>query len=675
MKILKLLIALFVISTVGANAEFKITAPKAGDEFRVGRTITVKWDATESYKKTLELYASVDGPNGPWEILTLPKGATSVKDQSTSDTTKPLGQITTVLPRKATTNLYIKIQEKGNPAFSATVGPITIKLPQPSKVDSVLTGDIKNTITLSNKKIYGLKGVVFVQDGGVLRIEPGTIILGEVANTSAICVNRGGKIYANGTPDKPIVMTSGAAPGQRERGDWGGLLIMGRAKTNLGEAQVEGGISDGPDKKINGWYGGNNDEDSSGVVRYVRIEFAGIAESPDNELNSLTMGAVGSKTVIDYVQCSYGGDDSFEWFGGTVNHKYIIAYNGIDDDFDSDNGYRGKVQFGLSVRFPDIADQSNSEAFESDNDSKASEREPFTIPVFSNITAIGPFADLSWELGKEVNAKYLTAVQTRRNSRQSIYNSVFLGWPRGLEFTNQNTVRAASKDSIAFKHNTMFGIKDQNRVFYFGSGTAAEGKVTADWLKSVQAGNEIVQPTTSAKVNDIAKLVYPYTPANQLELFDPSPMADANFLKNANFDNDPILPISNPFFKNVTYRGAFAIGERWDLPWAEYDPVNQEYTVSVDDETKAEPIITGMNIYPQPASQFATLSFFTINPTNVTLRLVDTYGNELTKFDLGLVASGYQSHMIDLRTLSNGMYFVQVITNNGSTTQKIVVVK
>ncbi len=675
MKILKLFIALFVISSISANAEFKIKSPKAGDEFRVGRTITVEWDATESYKKTLELYASVDGPNGPWEILTLPKGATSIKDQSTSDTTKPLGKTTTVLPRKATNNLYVKIQEKGNPNFSAIAGPITIKLPQPSKVDSVLTGDIKSTITLSNKKIYGLKGVVYVQDGGVLRIEPGTIILGEVANVSAICVNRGGKIYANGTPQKPIVMTSGAAPGQRDRGDWGGLLIMGRAKTNLGEAQVEGGISDGPDKKINGWFGGNDDDDSSGVVRYVRIEFAGIAESPDNELNSLTLGSVGKRTVIEYVQCSYGGDDSFEWFGGNVNSKYLIAYNGIDDDFDGDNGFSGKVQFGLSVRFPEIADQSNSELFEFDNDSKSSERQPFTTAVFSNITAIGPFKDLAWELGKEVNPKYLTAIQNRRNARLSVYNSLIIGWPRGVEITNQNTVRALNNDSAKYEYNTFIGTKDPNKNMYFGSATNADGKVTLDWLKSVMKGNEFIQPTTSTLVSDIAKLQYPYPKANELELLDPSPLASAPFLTTAKFDNDPIIPISDPYFKKVAYRGAFAVGERWDLPWAEYDPINQEYIVSVDDENVAEQDVYSMNIFPQPASHFATMSYFLQNPTNVMLRLVDAYGNELTKFDLGLVGSGFQSQMIDLQSLANGVYYVQIITNNSTKTQKIIVVK
>ena len=673
MKISKLLIALFAISAISANAEFVITSPTPGSEFRVGRTVTVQWTTEETFKKTLEIYASVDGPNGPWEVL-LVKGGTTIKDVNSKDTTKPLGQIATILPRKATTNLYLKMQEKGNPDFATpAVGPYTVKLPQPSKVDSIITGNITNTITLSNKKVYGLKGVVYVQDGGVLRIEPGTIILGEIANTSAICINRGGKIYANGTPDKPIVMTSGAAPGQRDRGDWGGLLIMGRAKTNLGEAQIEGGISDGTDKRVNGWYGGNDDEDSSGVIRFVRIEFAGIAESPDNELNSLTMGSIGSRTVIEYVQCSYGGDDSFEWFGGTANHKYLIAYNGIDDDFDVDNGFRGKVQFGLSVRFPEIADQSNSQMFECDNDSKSSEREPFTSPTFSNITGIGPFKDLSWELGKEVNPKYLTAIQNRRNARVSVYNSVILGWPRGVEITNQNTVRGANNDSVKYQYNSFIGIKDKSKLMYFGSGTTPDGKITTDWLKTVLNGNEFLEPTTTL-VNDAAKLVLPYPEANQLDFIDPSPKPDATFLNNANFDNDLIIPIADPFFKKVEYRGAFAVGERWDLPWAEYDPINQEYVVSVEDETSQQAIV-GMNIFPQPANLSATLNFFLTNPTNVTLRLVDSYGNELTKFDLGLVNSGFQSQMIDLRTLSNGIYFVQVIANNAVTSQKIVVVK
>lgn len=166
MKLFKLVLAIIVFSSIGLKAEFKITSPAPNSEFRVGRTITVKWDVKESHKKTLEIYASVDGPNGPWELLPV-KGGTSFKDVNASDTTKPLGQIVTVLPRKATTNLYLKIQEKDNPSFATPpVGPITIRLPQPSKVDSVLTGSITGSVTLTNKKIYGLKGVVYVQDGG-----------------------------------------------------------------------------------------------------------------------------------------------------------------------------------------------------------------------------------------------------------------------------------------------------------------------------------------------------------------------------------------------------------------------------------------------------------------------------------------------------------------------------
>ncbi len=657
------------------NAEYvakdlQITAPTAGTELRVGRTVTIKWTTDLTFEKTFQFYASTEGPNGPWEILKLSKNATEFKDVNSKDKTKPAGSTITVLPRKATTNLYIKMEEKGNPSLSAMVGPLTIKVPQAAVVDSTLTGDITSTVTLSANKIYGLKGIVFVQEGATLRIDPGTVILGEVGNTSAICVNRGGKIYANGTADKPIVMTSGAQPGERDRGDWGGLLIMGKAQTNVGEAPIEGGIADGVDVKKNAWYGGNDDADSSGVLRYVRIEFAGIAESPDNELNSLTMGAVGSRTVIDYVQCSYNGDDAYEWFGGTVNMKHLIAYNTIDDDIDTDNGYRGKVQFVLVKRFSDIADQSNSEAFESDNDSKSTEKTPFTSAVVSNVTAIGPFAKMSWELGKEVNPKFLAGAQIRRNSRLSIYNSLFTGWPRGVEMTNQNTVRGAAHDSSHVSTTSFYGIKDETKKFYFGSGTVAEGKVTADWLTTVETGN-VFSNGTSDDVNTIAQLTNAYP--NELALLDPSPVNNAEYLTTASFPADPIVPIGDDFFTKVTYRGAFAAGERWDDQWAEYDPVNAEYVASVNDNYNEN--ILSSSIYPQPASNYATLNFHLINPESVTLRLIDAYGNELSKVELGLLNTGFQTQLVDLNRLSNGVYFVQILTNSGYTTQKIVVVK
>lgn len=258
---------------------------------------------------------------------------------------------------------------------------------------------------------------------------------------------------------------------------------------------MEGGISDGANSKKNAWFGAwngvSNDEDSSGVMEYVRIEFAGIAESPDNELNGLTLAGVGSKTIINNVQVSFSGDDSFEWFGGTVNCKNLIAFNGIDDDFDTDNGYRGKVQFAVSYRTPQIADQSNSEAIESDNDAGSYENTPHTAPIFSNFTLIGPLRDEANQAGTDYNPKFLTAAQIRRNSKLSLFNSLIVGWTAGVEITNQNTVSGFDFGLAELKNNTFIGIKGQ-KYFYFGSKTKESDKTNANWFNSPENANEFI---------------------------------------------------------------------------------------------------------------------------------------------------------------------------------------
>ena len=256
--------------------------------------------------------------------------------------------------------------------------------------NTILEGRITANRTLSAQYTYKLRGLVYVTNGAILTIEPGTKIVGENGKTGGLIITRGCKIIADGTVDKPIVFTSEAATPQR--GDWAGLVLLGQAPNNSsfngiqGVGAVEGGInnSDGL-----GLYGTPSSQqqapfDNSGILRYVRIEYAGYAFLPDNEINGLTFGAVGSGTVIDHVQVSYANDDSFEWFGGTVNCKHLISYRTLDDDFDTDNGFSGKVQFGISLRDSAVADISKSEAFESDNDANGSSLTPQTSAVFSN---------------------------------------------------------------------------------------------------------------------------------------------------------------------------------------------------------------------------------------------------------------------------------------------------
>ncbi|MGB4414420.1 MAG: hypothetical protein WBI53_05990, partial [Paludibacter sp.] len=187
------------------------------------------------------------------------------------------------------------------------------------------------TTTWTKNNVYLLNGFVYIPNGVTLTIEAGTIIRGDITNKGTIIVEMGGKLIANGTAVEPIVFTSNQAAGSRNYGDWGGIILLGKAPINPVTATIEGGVGRS--------YGGSDATDNSGSLQYVRIEFPGIAFTTDNEINGLTMGGVGSGTILDNIQVSYSGDDSFEWFGGTVNAKHLIALRGWDDDFDTDFGY------------------------------------------------------------------------------------------------------------------------------------------------------------------------------------------------------------------------------------------------------------------------------------------------------------------------------------------------
>ena len=296
-----------------------------------------------------------------------------------------------------------------------------------------LRGRIDSNLTLIPSNKYILEGPVYIMPNRTLTIQPGVRVEATFTgnNVAFLAITRGAKIHASGTATEPIVFTSGN-PIPRS-GDWGGLIILGNARVNststagAGTFVVEGGINPTDGSNL-GVAGGTNDDDSSGVLRYARIEYAGYAFQPDQEINSLTLAGVGRKTVIEYVQVSHAKDDAYEFFGGAVNARFLVAYKTQDDDFDTDNGFSGSVQFGLVVRDSSIADVSRSEAFESDNDANGTANTPKTNAVFSNITAIGPRATTN-NIG---NSLYLAGAQIRRNSGISIYNSVFLGWPQGL---------------------------------------------------------------------------------------------------------------------------------------------------------------------------------------------------------------------------------------------------
>ena len=364
-------------------------------------------------------------------------------------------------------------------------GPINV----PSS--TTLSGNINATTTLTSDKVWVLKGYVYVTDGAKLIIQPGTIIISDIAEKGALCIERGAQIIAEGTPTKPIVFTSGKPSGEKTPGDWGGIVILGRAKTNRSsEPTIEGGIGRP--------YGGTNDQDNSGILKYVRIEYAGIAALPNSEINGLTLGGVGSGTTIEYVQTIYANDDAFEFFGGTVSPKNLYAYATADDDYDFDFGYTGTVTNSVSKRDPKFVDNGDAgNGVECDNDGTGSSAQPFTHPKLIGMILVGPF-DASSLTNHNLGLRW------RRATQFTITNSKILGYMKGGFSIESNETAQAYKDGVSkFENNE---IQSYDPLLNFKSTSAI---VTAADMKTkaLSQGNKEIS-YTKAQMEALSKPIW-----------------------------------------------------------------------------------------------------------------------------------------------------------------------
>ena len=310
-------------------------------------------------------------------------------------------------------------------------------------LSTTLTGNINTTTTLTADKVWTLKGYVYVTDGAKLIIQPGTTIISDISEKGALCIERGAQIIAEGTQAKPIVFTSGKAVGERTPGDWGGIVILGKAKTNrTSEPTIEGGIGRA--------YGGTNDFDNSGVLKYVRIEYAGIAALPNSEINAWTLGGVGSGTIIENVETIYANDDAFEFFGGTVNAKNLYAYATADDDFDFDFGYTGTITNGVAKRDPQFVDSGDAgNGVECDNDGTGSGAQPVTHPKLLNMILVGP--NVSTAL-----SNHNVGLRFRRGTQFTMKNSIVWGWMKGgLSLESNETTQWVKDGTSGFENNSI----------------------------------------------------------------------------------------------------------------------------------------------------------------------------------------------------------------------------
>lgn len=418
--------------------------------------------------------------------------------------------------------------------------------PEPTNESNVLSGNISSNMTLTSDREWFLKGTVYVTDGVTLTIQPGTVIKGyvpqsasEISLKGTLVIERGAKINANGSADKPIVFTSGLPVGQRRPGDWGGVVLLGRATTNQGEnVTIEGGIGR--------QYGGTNDDDNSGIMRYVRIEFAGISAEPGSEINSLTLGGVGRGTTLEYIQAVYGNDDAFEFFGGTVNAKYLVAYATADDDFDFDFGYRGTIQYAVSLRNPRFVDSADpGNGVECDNDKNGTSATPTTKPVLSNFTFVGPNNATGTAANHNFTARF------RKATHFVLNNSIMIGYQKaGLSLESAGTVNSYSGGGSEFKNNLIYAV--------------------AEPFKSDQAN---IMTAAQMEVKALAEGNLKFATANEINLTDPFNLTSPNFMP-----KEGSAALSGTFanyqnaFTATQYRGAFgSSGSNWIQGWANFN--------------------------------------------------------------------------------------------------------
>ena len=591
-----------------------------------------------------------------------------------------------------------------------------------------VSGEITTNTTWTNDNIYILNGFVYVEDGADLTIEAGTIIRGQNDTKGTLIITRGSKLFANGTVDQPIVFTSNQPQGSRNYGDWGGIILLGNAPINVpgGTAVIEGGV-DTPEG--DGVYGGIDPADNSGSLTYVRIEYPGIAFLPGSEINGLTCGGVGSGTVIDYIMVSRSGDDGIECFGGTVNLSHIILYNSFDDNFDTDFGYSGKVQFGVAKVDPAIADVSGSTGFESDNDGTGSTNAPQTNPTYSNITVIGPIENP----GDVINALFTRGAHLRRNTSTNIFNSVIVGYPRGImidgalceasatanELKVQNTVLAGNTTSFevalgsSFDINAWFNTPAYNNSIFANSGdimltdpysTTSPNFIPLDG-SPLLSGASFAEPelagfTTVAYKGAFGTTNWTKCWANWDPQFtDYDNELGTVALASADFDysnSDLTVNFTNTSSNALSY--AWDFGDETTTDDVSTDP-NPSYTYpglgiydaklvatgtcdDIDSTTKTIDISVGVvnieaikniAIFPNPATAVLNLSINAFENFNADLQLFDMTGKMVYQNLQQHFNSGNNTIQINVQNLNEGIYFVNLISGNKIQSMKVLV--
>lgn len=440
--------------------------------------------------------------------------------------------------------------------------------PAPGPQAAVIDRDITSNRTLYADTIYTIRGFVHVANGATLTIQPGTVIQGDYdVLGSSLFVLRGARIEANGTAAAPIVFTSSRPVGQRQAGDWGGLIIVGNGVINrTGDVQLEGSGTGASNPPVL-YSGGTDNGDSSGTLRYVRVEFAGYATAPDTELNSFTFAAVGSGTRLEYLQVLSGLDDSFEFFGGAVDAKYLVSYDAGDDHFDMAEGYSGRLQYLIAYQTRQVIPRTGAGNVSADpqgieNDGCAGagcpngqNSTPLTMPMVANFTLVGAadgiFSGTSGGVG----------MMLRRGTGGYYVNGVVARWERAaISLRDQSTIDRAGAGNLVVNN---VHVADVGATFQTG-GSSTQGTLAL-------GPNAIVEGTETSLGALFSSAPNNPTQAAQL---DWTPATSASI---ATGGTGPFAPGSalavkaGTFVTGTTYRGAAdPTGSDWWAGWTSY---------------------------------------------------------------------------------------------------------
>jgi len=448
----------------------------------------------------------------------------------------------------------------GTGPYSAEVFVMT---PAQGPAIATISADITTNRTLYADTLYTLSGFVRVANGATLTIQPGTTIVGDFdVLGSALFILRGARIDAQGTAAEPIVFTSSRPPGQRQPGDWGGLILVGNGITNrAGDITLEGTGGTGAPTLI--YSGGTDNADNSGTLRYVRVEFAGFAPVQNAELNTFTFAAVGSETTLEYLQSLNGLDDSYEFFGGAVDGKYLVSYDSGDDHFDMSEGYVGRLQHLIAFQTRQVIPRTGAGNVSSDpqgieNDgcdgagcTNGRNSTPLNIPMVANFTLVGPpdgiFSGTSGGIGMMI----------RRGTGGYYVNGVSTRWERaGISLRDQETLDRAANELIV----NNIHVADVGATFQTG-GSSVQGTLDLGANNIVEGAGAASALFTALPTNPTDASQINWTPAGG------APIATGG---TGAFAGD-LATKAGAFVTGTAYRGAAdPAGPTWWSGWTYY---------------------------------------------------------------------------------------------------------